>query len=378
MNGNNTRAAGANAPARVAERMGEAVSKLMAALSADQRAKAMFDFANDAERSRWYYTPNPKRGLPLGEMALPQQRLAHQLVATGLSRTGYMTAAAIIGLELMLDAVEQWGNNNLVRDAGLYYVSAFGTPSAREPWGWQFQGHHISLNYTIAGGRLISPTPTFFGSNPAETALGRVASMRPLAGVEDIARELVHSLNAEQLLAAHLAPAAPLDLMQSNRPRVLDGVTYIPPPVMMGQELTDAAMAILQGRSRALGYTNEHQEALRFSMTPKGLPAARMSTAQREILWQLIGEYIGRMPDEIAEIESAQLRAQDIEQVHFVWAGGLERHQAHYYRLQGTRFLVEYDCAQDNANHIHSVWRDPLNDFGADLLAQHYATEHSR
>jgi len=173
-------------------------------------------------------------------------------------------------------------------------------------------------------------------------------------------------------------PAAPLDLMQSNRPRVLDGVTYIPPPVMMGQELTDAAMAILQGRSRALGYTNEHQEALRFSMTPKGLPAARMSTAQREILWQLIGEYIGRMPDEIAEIESAQLRAQAIEQVHFVWAGGLERHQAHYYRLQGTRFLVEYDCAQDNANHIHSVWRDPANDFGADVLAQHYATEHSR
>jgi len=358
--------------------MGEAVTKLMASLAGDQRAKATFDFANDADRSRWNYTPNPKRGLPLGEMTREQQRLAHQMVATGLSRTGYMTAAAIIGLELVLDGVEQWEHGNPVRDPGLYYVSVFGAPSASEAWGWQFQGHHISLNYTIAGGRLISPTPTFFGSNPAETPLGRVASLRPLAGVEDIARELVRSLNGEQLQAAHLAPAAPLDLMQSNRPRVLDGVTFIPPAILMGQPLTDAAKAMLQERSRALGYTDEHQEALRFSMTPKGLPASRMTPAQREILWQLIDEYIERMPDEIAEIESLQLRTQGIEQVHFVWAGGLERRQAHYYRLQGTRFLVEYDCAQDNANHIHSVWRDPVNDFGADILAQHYATEHGR
>ena len=376
MNKDGMQATAANAPTRIAERMGEAVAKLMASLAGDQRAKIMFDFANDAERSRWYYTPNPKRGLPLGEMTRAQQRLAHQLVATGLSRSGYMTAAAIIGLELVLDGVEQWGDSNPVRDPGLYYVSVFGVPSASQAWGWQFQGHHVSLNYTIAGGRLISPTPTFFGSNPAETLLGRVASLRPLAGVEDIARELVRSLDAEQLQAAHLSPAAPLDLMQSNRPRVLDGVTFIPPPLMMGQELTDAATAILRGRIRALGYTDEHQEALRFSMTPKGLPAGRMRPAQREILWQLIGEYINRMPDEIAEIESTQLRARAIEQVHFVWAGGLERHQAHYYRLQGTRFLVEYDCAQDNANHIHSVWRDPVNDFGADVLAQHYAAAH--
>jgi hypothetical protein len=361
---------------QVAERMGDAVSKLLASLASDQRSKASFDFADDAERSRWYYTPDPRRGLPLGEMTLAQHRLAHQLVATGLSRTGYMTATAIIGLELTLDAVENWGPNNLVRDPGLYYVSIFGAPSAREPWGWQFQGHHISLNYTIAGGRLISPTPTFFGSNPAETPLGRVATLRPLAAVEDIARELVSQLNAEQLQAALLSPAAPLDIMQSNRPRVLDGATFIPPPLMMGQPWTEAAKEQVRQRSRALGYTDENQEALRFTLTPKGLPGSEMTRAQREIMSQLLGEYIERMPDELAEIESAQLQEHGIDLVHFVWAGGLERHQAHYYRLQGPRFLVEYDCAQDNANHIHSVWRDPANDFGADVLAQHYATAH--
>ena len=377
MNGNSGQTYTAGAPARIAECMGEAVSKFMASLSSDQRAKATFDFADQAERSRWYYTPNPKRGLCLGEMTRAQQRLAHQLVATGLSRTGYMTAAVIIGLELLLDGVEQWGDNNPIRDAGLYYVSVFGTPNASAPWGWQFQGHHVSLNYTIAGGRLISPTPTFFGSNPAETSLGRVASIRPLAGVEDIARELVRSLDAEQLRAAHLAPAAPIDLMQSNRPRVLDGVTFIPPPLMQGQPFGDEAKEILAARSRALGYTDDHNEALRFTMTPKGLPASKLTPAQRDTLWELIGEYIGRMPDEIAEIETAQLRAQTNSELHFVWAGGLERRQAHYYRLQGTRFLVEYDCAQDNANHIHSVWRDPVNDFGADVLGQHYATEHA-
>ena len=372
MNGSNP-----SAPERIAERMGEAVSDFLASLAPEQRARATFDFADQAERSRWYYTPNPQRGLPLLEMTRAQRRLAHQLVATGLSRSGYMTAATIMGLELILDAVEQWDNPDQIRDAGLYYVSIFGAPSAREPWGWQFQGHHVSLNYTIVAGKLVSPTPTFFGSNPAETALGGVASLRPLAGVEDRARELVRSLDAEQLGLACLAPAAPLDLMQSNRPRVLDGAAFLPPPLMQGRPFDDAAKASMAARVKALGYTDEHQEALRFTLTPKGLPSGRMTAPQRNLLWQLIGEYINRLPDEIAALETAQLRAESVEQVHFVWAGGLERRQAHYYRLQAARFLVEYDCAQDNANHIHSVWRDPLNDFGADVLAQHYAHEHA-
>ena len=133
--------------------------------------------------------------------------------------------------------------------------------------------------------------------------------------------------------------------------------------------------AIEQWRAEA-GLEHSHIDALRYSSHPKGLAAAAMSGGQREILQALIGEYIHRMPDELAEIEAARLHKTGIEQVHFAWAGGIERRQGHYYRLQAPNFLVEYDNTQNDANHIHSVWRDPANDFGADILAQHYAHDH--
>lgn len=113
-------------------------------------------------------------------------------------------------------------------------------------------------------------------------------------------------------------------------------------------------------------------EALRLTSAPKGLPASAINAAQREILTALIREYVGRMPEEIAEIGMRKLQRRGLHEAHFAWAGGLERRQPHYYRLRALQFLVEYDNTQNNANHIHSVWRDPANDFGADLPAQHY------
>jgi hypothetical protein len=213
-------------------------------------------------------------------------------------------------------------------------VSIFGEPRAAGPWGWRFEGHHISLNYTIVDGRIVAPTPTFFGANPAEASLSPVAMLRPLAGVEDLARELVHALDEGQRAHAVLAPTAPPDILTSNLPHV-------------------------EGE-----------------LLPKGLAAERMAAPQREVLAALIGEYIHRMPDELAEVEAARLQRDGLTGIHFAWMGGLERRQGHYYRLQGPRFLVEYDNTQNDANHIHSVWRDPANDFGAHLLAQHYAGAH--
>jgi hypothetical protein len=115
---------------------------------------------------------------------------------------------------------------------------------------------------------------------------------------------------------------------------------------------------------------------IRYSATPKGVAADAMSTAQQEILLALIGDYIHRMPEELAEIELNKIKERGVGKIHFACAGGIERRQPHYYCLQGPRFLVEYDNTQNDANHIHSVWRDPADDFGADLLAQHYATSH--
>ncbi len=348
---------------QLVQRMGEAAATFLAALAPDQRAKALFDFAAQDRRTAWYYTPIPRDGLPLSEMDRRQQRLALQLVATGLSQAGYVTTATIMGLETTLDALENWGRPLPGRDARLYYVRIFGAPHGRNPWGWSFEGHHISLNYTLAGGRLISPTPTFFGANPAEAPLGGASTLRPLQGVEDLARELVRGLDDGQRAAAILSPVAPPDIVLTNRPYVVEGA------LLDDEQAVAAWQAAAPVPAGAVA-------ALRYAATPRGLASSSLTSAQQELLLALIGEYIHRMPDELAELEQAKLLEDGLAGLHFAWAGGLERRQPHYYRIQGGRFLVEYDNTQNDANHIHSVWRDPRDDFGAGILARHYAHSH--
>ena len=363
----------------VAERMAQAASDLLAALDGDQNAKARFNFADDAERTRWFYTPNARGGLPLGEMTPRQQRLAHALVASGLSPAGYVTASTIIGLENTLDAMEDWRRTwypERGRDPGMYFVTVFGEPQGNGPWGWRFEGHHVSLHYTIADGRVDSPTPTFFGSDPAEVSFVGPGVLRPLAGEEDLARALVHALTDAQRATAIISAAAPPDIVQGNRPRVIDGALPIPAPEMMGIPTSERWKERMQRDREELGLRDEHFEALRYSDRPKGLPAADMTAGQRDALTALIRQYIDRMPDALAAVETAKLGGDALAAVHFAWAGGLERRQPHYYRLQGPRFLVEYDNVQHDVNHIHAVWRDPRGDFGAGLLARHAAAAH--
>lgn len=342
----------------VVERMGEAASRFLASLTAEQRRVAVFAVDDNDERTRWHYTPIARNGLPLSQMERRQQRLAHQLVATGLSRAGYTAASTIMGLESTLDAIEYWRRADPGRDPQLYYLSLFGTPDARRLWGWRFEGHHLSLHYTILNGRIMAPTPTFFGANPAETQLSGVGVLRPLAGVEDLARELVHALDDEQRPRAILAPVAPPDIVLANRLKVIYDVLPERP------------------EERSSTFTAEHAEALRFTEAPKGLPATAMTDPQREILLALVQEYTTRLPDEIAAIELEKLRRVGLANMHFAWAGGLARREGHYYRLQSSQVLVEYDNTQNDANHIHAVWRDFSNDWGEDLLAAHYAGAH--
>lgn len=337
-------------------RMGEAANDFLASLAPDQRAKAQCDFADQERRTFWHYTPIPRDGLPIGEMDyITQRRKAYRLIATGLSRSGFVTASTIIGLETTLDMLEGWKEGSWKRDNGLYYVTIFGTPHATEPWGWKFEGHHISLNYTIIKGQIIAPTPTFFGANPAEAALSGVSALRPLSGVEDLARELVHALDEGQRASAILAPVAPRDILTMNQTQVAE-------EAHPRDQLADIDHAVF--------------EAARYTTHPKGLTASAMNPAQREILQALVRDYINRMPDAVAEFETAKLEQFGPDGIHLAWAGGLERRQPHYYRLQSPWFLVEYDNTQNDANHIHSVWRDPGNDFGAHLLAHHYNIAH--
>lgn len=364
-----------------AERMASAATDLLAALDSTQQTSIRFPFPHDDERTLWFYTPTDHGGVPLSEMSPGQQQKAHRLVASGLSTGAYVTASTIMGLENALDAHEGWRTRFVSergRDPARYYVSVFGEPGARA-WGWRFGGHHISLNYTILDGALISPTPTFFGADPAESQLVGRSTLRPLAGETDVAFELVRSLTPEQRAQALISPVPPLDLVQGNRARVEDGAL----PLDLGQIFRGELPEDRRGQvgsanarmAEQIGLTPAHLEKLRYSPSPKGVPARALDAGQADGLRELIGLYLDRMPDEVAAVERQRIAAV-FDQVHFAWAGGTEPRGPHYYRLQGPRFLIEYDNTQRDANHIHSAWRDPEADFGRNLLAEHYAAAH--
>lgn len=347
----------------VAQRMGEAATNFLAALSPDQRAKTQFALSDEERRTFWHYTPIVRDGLPMTEMDRPQQQLAQQLIASGLSEGAFGIASVVMGLETTLDMREAWQRPLPGRDSRRFYVRVFGTPGDQEPWGWSFEGHHISLNYTIINGQIITPTPTFFGANPADSPLGHSGMLRPLATIEDMARDLMHTLDDGQRAQTIIARAAPPDIVLTNRAYVVEG------------ELLASAAEAQQWQQHDHVHDDE-MARLRYSATPQGIANGALKSDQQELLLALVGEYIHRLPDELAELEMKKLQSSGGSPLHFAWAGSLERGQGHYYRIQGGHLLIEYDNTQNDANHIHSVWRDPRNDFGKDLLAEHYAHSH--
>ena len=320
------------AESETARRMFEAAFLFLESLKAEQKSQAVYPLT-DEERLNWHYVPRPREGLPFKEMDGSQQKLAHALISSGLSRDGYARAMTIMGLETILREMEG-PKRRFARDPDLYYVTLFGTPSNELPWGWRVEGHHLSLNFLIAGGRRIAPTPNFFGSNPARVPEGhRLAGLRILSREEDLARQLVISMGAEQRVKVVVAPNAPDDL------------------------LTQAA--------RRIKLDN-----------PEGLPVSEMKAEQQKVLLELISVYLHRMPEDVAYTRINEVEKEGISNIHFAWAGPEKVGSPHYYRLQGPSFLVEYDNTQNNANHIHTVWRDLKNDWGEDLLEQHYTRSH--
>ena len=356
------------------EAMANAAGALLGALDASQRAKAQLAFEGD-ERNNWHYTPPANHGgITLGELSSAQQRLVHRLVTTGVSLRGYSTSTSIMAIEPVLGEIEaatlHAEARSFQRDPGFYHVSIFGEPGGDAPWGWRFQGHHISLNYTLLADGQIASLPTFFGSNPAE-----FGAHRPLADEEDRARDLLMSLDDGQRATAVISSAAPEDIVTFEHREVADG--QLPALFAGGQDLTpEEREQRQQQRRERLGLTAEMLAVLAYSSTPRGIAASAMDGGQRDKLTALIRAYTDRLPDPIAEFEWQRLERGGIDGIHFAWGGPAERHEPHYYRLQASRFLIEYDNTQNDANHIHSVWRDPENDFGATLLRDHYAQAH--
>jgi hypothetical protein len=319
-------------PAADAAAMARAANSFLAALDAPRRDSAQFDFTDD-ERMNWHFVPRARRGIAFKTMTQPQRDLARALLQTGLSQRGYLKANTIIELELVL---RELGGSPTQRDPEQYFFSIFGTPGSGM-WGWRFEGHHLSLNFTVSDQGIVATAPAFFGANPAEVRTGSRVGLRALAAEEDLARALITALDAQQRATAIIAAAAPNDIVTMNRPRV-------------------------------------------DPLSPAGISVARLNPAQTAQLRRLIDEYLSRMADDIAAQRRASLERSDFSQITFAWAGSIERGQPHYYRIQGPSFLIEYDNTQNNANHIHSVWRDFAGDFGRDLIREHYesADHHGR
>ena len=360
-----------------------AARHLLALLEPEQRARVLRPLVDDEERRHWNYAPMKREGLPLLAMTPGQQQAANRLAASGLSRSGYVTAAVIMALENILDAAEAWSGGRLGvevgserwRDPQLYFVTIFGEPDDAI-WGWRFEGHHVSIHYTIEGDSIVAPNPTFLGANPAEAPFGGAGRLRPLAAEEDLARELLLALDESQRSVALISTAAPPDIVQSNRARVEEGALPIPTRRLMGLPSDPEWDERSRAERAGLGFGPEQEAAVRYSSTPGGLGAHDLRDPQREMLEMLVALYVDRLPDELAESQREALAAGALAGMHFAWAGGSQPGEPHYYRLQGPRFLVEYDCTQNGANHIHAVWRDPEGDFGEDLLARHYGEHH--
>jgi hypothetical protein len=230
-----------------------------------------------------------------------------------------------MSLEQILREQEQ--GRGPVRDPELYFFTVFGKPSSKDRWGWRVEGHHLSLNFVLENGKIVSATPAFFGSNPAEVRQGPRQGLRTLADLEDRALRLLQALDDDQKKVAVIAEKAPGEIRAANTPQ---------PP-------TDS---------------------------PEGIAYAKLGEDQQKMLRALVEAYADDMPNEVADAWLDEIKQAGPEKIHFAWSGPADRTQPHAYKVQGPTFLIEFNNTQNNANHIHSVWRNMLGDFGIPLASK--------
>jgi hypothetical protein len=304
-----------------------AASGLLAALTGEQRELAALPFGDDAARRWLEYRPEPRPGACIAGLSLPARKAAHVLLATALSEHAFAQAMTIIGLEEVLDRREQGRRG---RHSGDYWVAVFGEPGGADPWSLRFEGHHLSVSMTIAGGE-VSPAPVFLGANPACVSYAGRAVSRPLAPEEDLARALLDALGPAGRSAAVVAGRAPADIRSATSAR---------------------AAALIE---------------------PAGIASGRLGPAARAALGQLVALYLDRLPAPLAAREAARIGGGEL---NFAWEGPVTPGTRHYYRIQGDDLLIEYDST-DDGNHAHTVLRRPRSDFGDDVLAAHLREAHA-
>lgn len=313
-----------------------AAQRFLAALTDEQRAATSAELG-DPSRLQWDFVPRQYPGIRLGALEPNQREAALALLRAVLSDRGLGKVEAIMALERVLHEIESdQGRDASHRDPDRYWLQVFGVPSRRGAFAFRLQGHHVSLHFAVADGRLCGATPAFLGANPHALPDGPRRGERVLAREEDLARALLALFDEVQLQRVVIAAAAPADVILGPQ-RGADG----------------------------LG-------------PPQGLPWSQLDGLQQQLLWRLIEEYVRLRHDTHAAAELDRIRAHGCDGIHFAWAGSLHRGQPHYYRVHGPTFVIEYDNTQDGANHVHTVYRDLQHDFGGDLLHRHLQEHHGR
>ncbi|MEV1001468.1 DUF3500 domain-containing protein [Nonomuraea sp. NPDC050202] len=309
--------------------MRQAVLRFLGSLDTERRAAATAAFGSP-ERTEWFYLPGPRPGLPLVEMTSKQQELALALLDIGCGLAGSRVARGVIELERVRRHLVT-GVDEI--DGDRYWFRVFGEPGGSQPWAWRVNGHHLAVHITVVGDS-IAVTPSFLGAEPAMVLSGPQRGLRLLAEEEDMGRALLADLAPHQRSTAITSEVAPDDILTRNDP-VADP-----------------------------------------DRIPCGLSYADMSTTSKDLLERLVRRYFDRAPGWYGETCWRHALDAGLDKVTFAWMGSDQRGQGHYYCVAGPTFLLEYDNTQDEANHIHSVWRDLRNDWGVDLLARHYADQH--
>ncbi len=311
-----------------ARRIADSANRLLASLDDGQRRKAVIAF-DSGNRLDWHYIPRSRAGLSLGEMKANQANAARALSATVLNERGLQLLDGVRLLEGVLR--EQQGS---FRDPGRYYVSIFGTPGSF-PWGWRFEGHHLSLNVTLPAAGHVSATPFFAGAHPATVRNGPHKGFRLLGASEDLARRIMDELPESQRRVALIADRSLGDIVAGPQ------------------------------REKDLG-------------APRGLELGAIDGPSRMLVDRLMDGFLDSLAPDLAAIQKRRVMDQGLDRFRFAWAGSLEPGEAYYFRVQGPVTLIEHDNTQNGANHIHSVWRDLAADFGHDALADHYRQQPHR
>jgi hypothetical protein len=311
----------------LAQEMSQLAQGFLASLNEEDRATAAFPLTSE-ERENFHYVPLVRKGMVFKSMKASQRAAALQLLHSALSSSGSYKVVHIMELEKVLYELE---NHDPKRDSELYYVAIFGEPG-KNPWGWRFEGHHVSVNQTITD-EGISGSPLFFGANPGHVTTGEHAGLRVLAEEEDKGRAFVESLTSAQRQKAVINTTAIREILTSQNSEVSpldnDGIAY-----------------------------------------------GELTSDQQTQLRRLLQYYLDRHEQPIAKAALDRIESHGIENLVFAWAGSIDLGEKHYYRIQGPSFVIEYANVQNNANHHHTVFRDFTHDFGRDVLREHYRDSH--